>query len=76
MKEGFAILPAGTRCETPTTFADYSGDALTPSPPRSRVELVYNVAGWTSAPEGGHFAAMEVPDYFVADIRTWGAHAE
>ncbi|RRV13479.1 epoxide hydrolase [Stutzerimonas xanthomarina] len=75
VKEGFTILPAGTRCETPMTFADYSGDALTPSPPRTRVELVYNVAGWTTPPEGGHFAAMEVPDYFVADLRAWASPA-
>lgn len=71
MLDGFTILPSGTRCETPMTFADYSGDALTPSPPRGRVELVYNVAGWTTPPEGGHFAAMEAPEHFVADIRAW-----
>ncbi|SED64527.1 Pimeloyl-ACP methyl ester carboxylesterase [Pseudomonas mohnii] len=73
VKDGFTLLPAGVRCETPTTFAEYSGDALTPVAPRSRIELVYNLADMTSLPEGGHFAAMEVPKHFVEDIRRWGA---
>ncbi|MDB6052139.1 MAG: hypothetical protein JWR17_4885 [Pseudomonas sp.] len=73
VKEGFALLPENIRCETPTAFAQYSGDALTPVPPRSRIELVYNLDRLTTLPEGGHFAAMEVPDHFVGDIRLWGS---
>lgn len=72
VKEGFAILPEGVRCETPTTFARYSGDALAPLPPRSRVELVYNLVEMTTLAQGGHFAAMEVPIDFIADVRQWG----
>lgn len=70
--DGFALLPHGERCETPTAYADVSGDALQPSPPRSRVELTYNVVRWTAPPEGGHFLAMEAPAWFVEDIRSWG----
>ncbi|HEX8592419.1 MAG TPA: epoxide hydrolase [Pseudomonas sp.] len=74
VRDGFTLLPAGVRCETPTTFAQYSGDALMPVAPRSRIELVYNLVGLTSLPEGGHFPAMEVPAHFVEDIRRWGAN--
>ncbi|HHM5199368.1 TPA: epoxide hydrolase family protein [Pseudomonas aeruginosa] len=72
VRDGFTILPAGTRCETPTHFAACSGDALAPVPPRSRAELVYNLSGWSDLVEGGHFAAMEVPGLFVEDLRSWG----
>ncbi len=70
-KDGFGVLPPGIRCETPTTFAACTGDALSPLPPRSRVELVYNLAGWQSMEEGGHFLAMEVPKQFIEAIRAW-----
>ena len=26
---------------------------------------------WTDVPRGGHFAAMEVPDLFVDDVRAF-----
>lgn len=73
VQDGFTILPPGTRCMTPTAYADCSGDALMPAPPRSRVELVYNLNRWSTLPEGGHFAAMEVPQSFVEDLRGWRA---
>lgn len=69
--DGYALMPHGQRCETPTSYADVSGDALQPSVPRSRVELTYNLARWSTPPEGGHFAAMEVPQWFVQDLRDW-----
>jgi microsomal epoxide hydrolase len=36
---------------------------------RSWVERRYNVVHWTEHDRGGHFAAMEVPDLFVEDVR-------
>ena len=72
VKDGFTLLPEGKRCEVPTHFLECTGDALSPAPPRSRVELVYNLAGWSSLEEGGHFAAMESPAAFVEDLRLWG----
>ena len=30
-----------------------------------------NVVYWSEHPKGGHFAAFEVPDIFVADLRVW-----
>src|SRR3546814_3930150 len=39
VREGGINMPEGTRCETPTGYAAFPGDALLPTPPRSRVEL-------------------------------------
>lgn len=39
--------------------------------PRSWVEQRYNVTHWAVMPRGGHFAAMEQPELFVDDLRTF-----
>ena len=39
--------------------------------PRSWVERRYNVTQWAEMPRGGHFAAMEQPELFVDDVRTF-----
>jgi len=39
--------------------------------PRSWVEQFYNVKHWTVMPRGGHFAAMEQPELFVEDLRSF-----
>ena len=36
--------------------------------PRSWVERHYNVTHWVDMPRGGHFAAMEQPELFAADV--------
>ncbi len=71
MEEGGAPLKAGERCETPTAFANFPGEALYRAPPRSFAERAYNIVRWTDQPRGGHFAAMEEPGLFVEDIRAW-----
>ena len=38
-------------------------------PPRKWVEARYNLVHWTEMPRGGHFAALEVPELFVKDVR-------
>ena len=38
-------------------------------PPRAWAEATFDIIHWAEAPRGGHFAAMEVPDIFVDDIR-------
>ena len=65
----------GKRCETPTAFANFPGEALYNPPPRSWAERAYNVVRWSEQPRGGHFAAMEEPDLFVAELRAWGREA-
>ena len=39
--------------------------------PRKWAEASYNITHWTEMPGGGHFAAMEQPELFVEDLRTF-----
>ena len=71
-EEGGPPLLPGQRCETPTTVADYPGEALYHTPPRSWLDRAYNITRLTRQPRGGHFAAMEEPDLFAADVIAWG----
>lgn len=64
-------LPPGERVEVPTAFARFPGETVYEAPPRSWVERAYNITRWTDMPKGGHFAAMEQPDLFVADMQAW-----
>jgi epoxide hydrolase len=41
--------------------------------PRAWVESRYHVTHWSEPPRGGHFAAMQVPDLFVDDVRAFFA---
>jgi len=68
--EGSRTFPPGQRCETPTGFAAFPDPMLIP-PPRSRVEKGYNLIHFTPMPQGGHFAAFEQPELFVADVRAF-----
>lgn len=69
--EGVRRMPEGRRVDVPTAFAAYP-DPRSPHPPREWVERGYALTRWREMPRGGHFAAMEVPDLFVADLREWG----
>jgi pimeloyl-ACP methyl ester carboxylesterase len=71
MAEGVRDLPKGKRVRVPTGFAAYP-DPRVATPPRSWVERGYELTYWSEPPRGGHFAAMEVPDLFVGDLRAWG----
>ena len=55
--------------DVPTGHARYPGEMY--KTPRAWAEEVYDVVHWADVPEGGHFAAMEVPDLFVDDLRTF-----
>ena len=71
VEEGGLAFAPGERLETPTAFANFPGEPLYSAPPRSFAERAYNVVRWTDLSSGGHFAAMEEPDLFVADVRAW-----
>jgi microsomal epoxide hydrolase len=71
VEEGGVALAEGQRCETPTAFANFPGEALYRAPPKSWAGRAYNITRWTDMPRGGHFAAMEEPDLFVEDVRAW-----
>ncbi|MFM8303398.1 MAG: epoxide hydrolase, partial [Actinomycetota bacterium] len=53
----------------PTGVANYPGEVT--RTPRAWAERRYNITHWTELPRGGHFAAMQVPDLFVADVRAF-----
>ncbi len=54
----------------PTGVARYPKEEIL-RVPRSWVEQRYNVTHWAVMPRGGHFAAMEQPELFVDDLRTF-----
>lgn len=68
---GFAI-PEGRRVEVPTGIAAFPRDLLA-FPPRAMVERGYNVVHWTRMERGGHFASLEEPELFLADVRKFAA---
>jgi microsomal epoxide hydrolase len=53
----------------PTGVARYPEEVI--RYPRAWVERRYNVTRWVDMPRGGHFAAMEQPELFVDDLRTF-----
>ena len=55
--------------DAPTGVARYPKEIL--RWPRSWVERQYNVVHWAVMERGGHFAAMEQPELFVEDLRTF-----
>lgn len=70
--EGGFAMPEGRRVEVPVGVAAFPRDLLA-FPPRPMVERGYNVAHWTTMPRGGHFASLEEPELFLADVRAFAA---
>jgi microsomal epoxide hydrolase len=58
--------------EVPVAIARFPGEIFLP--PRAWCEQVYNIKRWTEFGHGGHFAAMEVPQLLVGDLRAWLTH--
>ena len=71
--EGGFSIPADRRIEVPTGCAAFPHDLLA-FPPRAMAERGYNVVHWTDMPRGGHFASMEEPELFLADLRKFAAN--
>ncbi len=68
--EGASTFPPGTRIRVPTGIAAFP-DPVFPPAPRSLAEKTYNIIHWTEMNAGGHFAALEQPQAFLADLRTF-----
>lgn len=66
--EGGFAMPEGRRVEVPVGVAAFPYDLLA-FPPRAMVERGYNVVRYTEMPRGGHFASLEEPELFIADLR-------
>lgn len=59
------------RVEVPFGAAIYPKEMT--RPPRAWVERDHKLVHWFEADRGGHFAALEQPDVFAADLRAFGA---
>ena len=58
---------APERVGVPTAAAIFPGELYLP--PRAWVARQFNLVRWSELPKGGHFAALEVPQIFVEDVR-------
>jgi pimeloyl-ACP methyl ester carboxylesterase len=61
--------PGPVPCPAPVGVAVFPHDIVLPV--RAFVEQAYTVTRWTEFERGGHFAAMEAPDLFAADVRAF-----
>ena len=59
--------PFPERVEAPTSVSNFPAELALP--PRAWVEHQFNLVNWTFPRRGGHFAALEVPDLFVDEVR-------
>jgi microsomal epoxide hydrolase len=64
-----ALLDPAPECfvTVPTAVAHFARELVVV--PRPWAERHYNIVRWTRYPRGGHYAAIEVPDLFLADLR-------
>ena len=58
---------APPKITVPAAISLYPKDLI--AAPREYADRIYNVQQWTEMPKGGHFAAMEQPALFAADIK-------
>ena len=64
----FLVQDDGKTVTVPTGCALYPAEMMS-WPPRSYYERMYNITHWEKMPKGGHFAAMEVPEIWLEDVR-------
>ena len=69
--ESFGRAGARARVEVPTGVASFPKEIL--PAPRRWCEAAYNITHWTDMPRGGHFAALEQPQLYIDDLRTFFA---
>jgi pimeloyl-ACP methyl ester carboxylesterase len=69
-EERSAFLPKGERIEVPVAVANFPKEFMA-WPPRSFAEKAMNIVRWTDMPSGGHFAALEEPDFLISDLRSF-----
>ncbi len=60
----------GRTVTVPTGCALYPAEMMC-WPPRSYYERMYNITHWNTMKKGGHFAAMEVPEIWLDDVRAF-----
>ena len=65
------LQPIASRIDVPTGCAIFPKETV--RSPRAWAEQAWDVRHWTEMPRGGHFAALEVPDLLVPDVRAFYA---
>jgi microsomal epoxide hydrolase len=61
--------PPRGKIAVPTAFAHFPKEMPVLAPPESAMARDYNLVQYTNLPRGGHFACLEQPELFVADVR-------
>ena len=64
-----ADQPWTGRVDVPTGYANHPYELM--QTPRAWGDRRYRIVHWADQPRGGHFAAFERPEQFVADLRTF-----
>ncbi|UYZ38068.1 epoxide hydrolase [Clostridium beijerinckii] len=67
--ENIHSLPPMGHIDVPTGMALFPADVLLP--PKEWAMRTLNITRWTTMPKGGHFTAMEDPEHFAEEIRTF-----
>jgi microsomal epoxide hydrolase len=68
-RRALADYPLGVRVVVPTGVSSFPGDTY--QCPREWLEHQCNLVHYSRPPRGGHFAAMEEPELFVDEVRTF-----
>jgi pimeloyl-ACP methyl ester carboxylesterase len=63
--------PRLARCEVPTAYARFPGEPW--DVPRAAVARSYRLERWSEPARGGHFAALEQPALYAADVAAFFA---
>jgi pimeloyl-ACP methyl ester carboxylesterase len=66
---GGQLAPIASRINVPTGCAIFPKETV--RSPRAWAERAWDVRRWTEMPRGGHFAALEVTDLLVPDVRAF-----
>jgi len=68
-EEGGRYFPKDfKKIDIPTGIAVFPKE-MSEWPPRSYVERIFNIKQWSEMKSGGHFAALEMPNLLVEDLR-------
>ena len=70
-KEGGRSFPKNfKKIKIPTAIAEFPKEMLE-WPPKSYVNRIFKIIRWKKFSKGGHFAALEVPDLLIDDIKAF-----
>jgi microsomal epoxide hydrolase len=64
-------LPPGERIEVPTGVLGLPGGIPHETVPEETIRRVFNLRQYAMAPRGGHYPALEVPEIFIDQVRSF-----